>query len=699
MNIKLLLCNQLKWVTFNAIFVCGVVNAQNTSYNANSIPIGGTFNVAFGNFCLLNITTGQFNTGTGIHALNSQSTGNNNSAFGAKAMYQNNSGNDNTAIGNESLWNDNLGSYNTAVGSNAARMYSGDYNTALGYNSLSGFLSGSGNYNTAVGSSSLVFNSGGSYNTAMGYGAGVGASSLTNSTAIGNGAVVNNSNTIQLGNSSVTSIYAGVGTAAKLITGGLQVTGGTPGVGKVLTSDASGNATWQTPGGGFGSDWSTTGNTGTVDGVNFIGTTDNAPFNIRVKNQKAGRIDPLTFGTFYGYLAGNNNSSGASNNAFGYRALESNTTGNDNIAIGLFALNQNTTGIGNIAIGDDALVSNTSNHENIGIGSNALAGTTGYKNVGVGTATLGSNTAGYYNSALGHYADVSTNSLNNATAIGANSIVNASNKVRIGDNNVTIVEIAATAVYTGSDGRFKKNITSDVKGLEFINRLRPIVYNFDTKKFEEFLTRNMPDSIRNIRLTRDFSASTLIRRSGFIAQEVEIAANEVGYDFDAINKPMNENDNYSLAYSQFVVPLVKSVQELSSQNKKLEKAMEEQLEINQDLKKEMEELRAIVTNMASENKTGAIRLSSESAESKLYQNAPNPFNRSTIIRYSIPADAGKAILSIASIDGIKAMEFDLMNNAGQNIEISAGKLAPATYIYSLIVNDKLVDSKKMILTR
>ena len=39
--------------------------------------------------------------------------------------------------------------------------------------------------------------------------------------------------------------------------------------------------------------WSLTGNSGTVDGTNFIGTTDNIPFNIRVNNQKAGSIDHI----------------------------------------------------------------------------------------------------------------------------------------------------------------------------------------------------------------------------------------------------------------------------------------------------------------------------------------------------------------------------------------------------------------------
>ena len=55
-------------------------------------------------------------------------------------------------------------------------------------------------------------------------------------------------------------------------------------------------------------------------------------------------------------------------------------------------------------------------------------------------------------------------------------------------------------------------------------------------------------------------ASSIIH-TGFIAQDVEKTAKELGYNFDGVNAPTNSTDNYSLAYSQFVVPLVKAVQE------------------------------------------------------------------------------------------------------------------------------------------
>ena len=73
----------------------------------------------------------------------------------------------------------------------------------------------------------------------------------------------------------------------------------------------------------------------------------------------------------------------------------------------------------------------------------------------------------------------------------------------------------------GFEVHFKYNINEDdVKGLAFIKLLRPIEYNFNTRMFEEFLTKNKHDSIRKKHFENtDFNASSFIRQSGFIARK------------------------------------------------------------------------------------------------------------------------------------------------------------------------------------
>jgi hypothetical protein len=62
-------------------------------------------------------------------------------------------------------------------------------------------------------------------------------------------------------------------------------------------------------------------------------------------------------------------------------------------------------------------------------------------------------------------------------------------------------------------------------------------------------------------------------QTGFVAQDVESTAKDLGYDFSGVE--VDESGIYSLRYGEFVVPLVKAVQELSEQNAKLQAQIDE----------------------------------------------------------------------------------------------------------------------------
>ena len=112
-------------------------------------------------------------------------------------------------------------------------------------------------------------------------------------------------------------------------------------------------AIWDALDSGTG-DWNTSGNAGTVDGTNFLGTTDDVPLNFRVNNTQVGRIDNSLANIFFGYRAGSANTTGNYNTAYGSNALFSNTTGTNNVANGMYAFSVNTTGSNNTAIGSEA---------------------------------------------------------------------------------------------------------------------------------------------------------------------------------------------------------------------------------------------------------------------------------------------------------------------------------------------------------
>jgi trimeric autotransporter adhesin len=303
--------------------------------------------------------------------------------------------------------------------------------------------------------------------------------------------------------------------------------------------------------------------------------------------------------TAVGMLALLKNVSGNENVAVGFDALAENIYGGGNIAIGTKALHNNVSGSGNTVVGSGAFHANTQGVDNTVVGnlayhtgrgnyntvigaqamwfgnqgsSNVAVGhrammenQTGHNSVAVGIDALRRGDYGSYNTAIGNEADVAFETQTNSTAIGYGAVSDASNKVRIGNSAVTVIE-GQVPFTTPSDGRFKFNIEEDVKGLPFIMQLRPVTYQFDVKRFDGKIAETAS-------LNSSYNEAEKIRRTGFIAQEVEKAAMNTGYNFSGVIKPKKEGDHYSLSYDAFVVPLVKAVQEqqqvITDQNKKI----------------------------------------------------------------------------------------------------------------------------------
>jgi trimeric autotransporter adhesin len=308
------------------------------------------------------------------------------------------------------------------------------------------------------------------------------------------------------------------------------------------------------------------------------------------------------------------NTTGSTNTAMGVAALYANTTGSNNTANGGIALFSNTTGSNNTANGFQALRSNTTGSYNTAYGAASLySNTTGGGNTAYGNTALYNNNTGYYNTALGYEALYFTFSSQNNTAIGYaagrfynngwnNVFVGASADVN-GHNYFNVVSIGQGAVCTApsqvtignsstnsyrayagwtniSDGRYKKNVKEDIPGLAFINKLRPVTYTLDATGLDNFLHRNQSpekqtDSKAKEMINVALNEKEQIRFTGFIAQEVEKSAKESGFNFSGVDAPKNENDVYGLRYSEFVVPLVKAVQEQQAIIVKQQKQIDE----------------------------------------------------------------------------------------------------------------------------
>jgi hypothetical protein len=188
---------------------------------------------------------------------------------------------------------------------------------------------------------------------------------------------------------------------------------------------------------------------------------------------------------------------------------------------------------------------------------------------------------------LGYNSNSAGSAFSNNTGVGSHVICSASNQVRIGNSEVT--SIGGFADWTNvSDGRFKQDVAENVPGLDFITALRPVTYTMDAEAIGIWMEKNFGtrDAVSSTGIPRE----TAVVQSGFIAQEVEVAAAALGYQFSGIDAPKNDSDYYGLRYGIFVVPLVKAVQELAHENDELR----EQLSLQQS---QIYELRALVESL------------------------------------------------------------------------------------------------------
>ena len=277
-----------------------------------------------------------------------------------------------------------------------------------------------------------------------------------------------------------------------------------------------------------------------------------------------------------------------------------------NTAIGNQAIGRNFNGVLNVGVGFGALVNDSIGDFNIGVGVQSLIrNTSGSNNIGIGFRSGISLTTGTKNILIGDSATTSTGALINSIAIGHNAIVDQNNRARIGNTSMTSIggQVGWTTL---SDGRYKTDVAENVKGLDFIMKLRPVTYTYDFGKLngaasysnQNFIPGSVQAKLKGSKFSNvSFKTGTSgfgkienhlrnksgvvgtnpnegVRFTGFIAQEVEATAKSIGFEFSGVDKPTNDKATYGLRYAEFTVPLVKAVQEqqaiIEAQNKKIE---------------------------------------------------------------------------------------------------------------------------------
>lgn len=123
----------------------------------------------------------------------------------------------------------------------------------------------------------------------------------------------------------------------------------------------------------------------------------------------------------------------------------------------------------------------------------------------------------------------------------------------------------------------------------------------------------------------------------------------------------------------------------------LVEAFKEQQRTIESLQKEIADLKAGDKGYAEFDNPNSSR-------NTLYQNSPNPTNSSTTIECYLDSYVSKAVIAVYDLNGLQLKEYPVYHQGKNAITIEAGEFKPGIYIYSLLVDGKLIDTKRMVIT-
>ena len=407
---------------------------------------------------------------------------------------------------------------------------------------------------------------------------------------------------------------------------------------------------------------------------------------------RSGGVKILTAGlgsvnTFVGYAAGAstiflNNYQGSGNTFTGWEAGFANTYGILNSyfgdATGLLASGSRNTFIG---AGAGEYIFNGS--FNCAVGTDAQHQTDGSYNCSFGDSA-GWGCGGSYNTYIGRLAGApQIANLTNSAAFGNGANVCSSNMIVFGNsavtkygfgmcpNNNSIIQFANTTARLSNGGTWVNASDRKLKD-----------------GFEKLDAQQVLIKINQLDLERWHYKSDLepVTHIGPIAQD--------------FYEQFKTGDDTTISTIDPAGVALIGIQALSSQNQELKNE-------NEELRSRLDKMEALLNQMdqslsqCCSNYSGSkseTTLSGIADAMRLDQNVPNPADGSTTISYYIPARISQATIQVSDLSGKIVKSFALYTGLG-TVTIQANELPAGSYVYSLMVNDKMIASHKMEITK
>ena len=621
---------------------------------------------------------------------------------------------------NQSQWDGpNVGDHSVAFGQNNTA--SGNFSAAVGQgNTASGagsFVSGSGN--TASGPFSI----------AMGQNNGA---SFQNTVAIGQNAIANSLNSIAIGQNVVASGQNAIvlGSNANATSNNAFATGN-------MTNATGFNST------AMGFNTTAVGNTATAMGTNTSASAPSATAmgaGTNANGDFCTATGLATTASIHASFAANENTMaiGTNTSAFGFGTLANQyaafamgrttqatgqvalATGNNTIASGTHATtfgdSTRASGVNAIATGNRTLASGT-NAVTFGDTTNATAlnSFAAGRNVTASAWTSHIFGAGGLNNTIANSFWIGYNTTGGTPtffvgptgAPPAGAPTPPAEGVGIGTTTpgFALDVVSGQAAKPGggpwlatSDRRLKTNIEDYDQGVDALMKFRPVTYHYNEES-------GLPTDRRFV---------------GLVAQEVQEVAPDMvvpysggeGQDYLAVdpNELTYMLVNATREQQEVIDSIETGNQELLDELEDLKNDLQDQAAENAELKNDLDEMRALLSDMkiALEEvcNNGCDNISNRKAGEQtegtaaLFQNMPNPFRQNTTIRYYLPEGSTKASITVYDLKGTALNSFELPVVSGYgSIEISGQMLPVGQYLYTLVVDGREIDTKKMILTQ
>jgi hypothetical protein len=248
--------------------------------------------------------------------------------------------------------------------------------------------------------------------------------------------------------------------------------------------------------------------------------------------------------------------------------------------------------------------------------------------------------------------------------------------------------------YTTSDKNLKQNIREFSGAMAIINKLKPQNYEFKTEA--KYASLNLPKGSHYGLMAQDLEEVL----PNLVSEAPHELRNKKGVEAikpTAAGKPASVGADVketitikAVNYTELIPVMVKGMQELSSKDNEID-ALKEQVANQQQ---QITELRQMLLELKN-GRTGSVNVTSAYLE----QNTPNPASGTTTIRYHIPEQSTSAHLILTNAKGQVVKTVSLNNRGVGQVNLATSMLAAGTYTYSLWVDGKQADTKRLVIAR